>query len=325
MAVVSRRGSSPIKSSISSGRSSEAAHSALLVDRQLQGLHQRPHLLPGGQVRQARFLPQRGLVEVVERGEAERKELAKHHALGKTLGRAEAEAQAEPVEAFADQLLVARAEQREPVAHHDPVGQPAVDDAPLAPRVPHHLGVVARAGDLEGRGIDIAQHVEVEKAVVQRRHQRVGHRVRETHQVGVVPRRVHHDEIMGVLDRVDRARETAELGGLVLVDPDAFRARDRVVLRHLERETGAPDVVAAVLDVAGEGLLPAVEVDRRHALPGLEQRDRDVHRAGGFARATLLVAEHDHVRGTWNAAHCLEQHYSTPRRSIIRTHLPQGQ
>ena len=52
----------------------------------------------------------------------------------------EAKPQAEPVEALADQLLVARAKQREAVAHHDPVGQPAIDDAALAARVAHHLG-----------------------------------------------------------------------------------------------------------------------------------------------------------------------------------------
>ena len=68
---------------------------------------------------------------------------------------AEAEAQAEPVEAFADQLLVARAEQREAVAHHDPVGQAAVHDAALAPRVTHHLRVFAQnTGSITGTVTD---------------------------------------------------------------------------------------------------------------------------------------------------------------------------
>jgi hypothetical protein len=31
------------------------------------------------------------------------------------------------------------------------------------------------------------------------------------------------------------------------------------------------------------------------------------------------------VRRARYATGCLEQHYSTPRRSIIRIHLPQGQ
>jgi hypothetical protein len=47
-----------------------------------------------------------------------------------------------------------------------------------------------------------------------------------------------------------------------------------------------------------EGLLPAVEVYGCDALAGFQQRDRDMHRGGGLARAALLVAEHDHMRGT---------------------------
>ena len=64
-----------------------------------------------------------------------------------------------------------------------------------------------------------------------------------------------------------------------------------------ERDAGARRPVAAVLDVMREGLLARVEIDGGDALPGLEQRDRDVHRGGRFARAALLVAEHDDMRG----------------------------
>src|SRR2546430_7695051 len=35
-------------------------------------------------------------------------------------------------------------------------------------------------------GVDVAEHVEVEEAVVERRHQRVGHRMREPHQIRVI-------------------------------------------------------------------------------------------------------------------------------------------
>ena len=74
--------------------------------------------------------------------------------------------------------------------------------------------------------IDRAEHVEIDEAVVERGHQRVGHRMREPHQVGVVAGRIDHDEVAGVLDFVDRGREVGELGRLVLVDPRAVAARD---------------------------------------------------------------------------------------------------
>src|ERR1044072_4243279 len=95
---------------------------------------------------------------------------------------------------------------------------------------------------------------------------------------------------MPVLDRVDRRREAAELGCLVLVHAHALGAGDGEMIRHFERGAGPARGVAAVLDVMREGLLPAVEVDRGDALAGLEQRDRDMHRGCGFARAARLGA-----------------------------------
>ena len=138
----------------------------------------------------------------------------------------------------------------------------AVDDAALAARLAHHLGVVARAGDREGRGIDGAEHVEIDEAVVERRDQRVGHRMREPHQVGVGARRIDHDEVVDVLDRVDRLGEAGELGRLVLVEPRACRrARCRNATGSFEVEPGARRPGAAVLDVMGEALLAGVEID----------------------------------------------------------------
>ena len=76
-----------------------------------------------------------------------------------------------------------------------------IDDAALPARLAHHLGVMAGAGHREGRGIDRAEHVEIDEAVVERRDQRVGHRMGEPHQIAVVAGRIDDDEIVGVLDR----------------------------------------------------------------------------------------------------------------------------
>jgi hypothetical protein len=58
------------------------------------------------------------------------------------------------------------------------------------------------------------------------------------------------------------------------------------------RGPGAP-----VLDVVGEALLAAVEIDGGDALPCLEQRHRDMHCGGRLARTALLIAEHHDMRG----------------------------
>src|SRR3954452_11196740 len=92
---------------------------------------------------------ERGSLQIVERGQSEGKEFAEHHTLGQALGRAETEARPEAVETVAHQLLFARSKRGKPVADHDPVGQPAVDQAALTPRMAHHFGIVARTGDFE--------------------------------------------------------------------------------------------------------------------------------------------------------------------------------
>src|ERR1043166_6860527 len=144
---------------------------AALIEGQLEPIDERAHFLVRGDVGHARARAERRLVEVIEGAQAARKHLAIDEALGKAVDRAEAEAQAQVVEALGDGALVARAEDREPVAHHDPVGQRAINDAPLAPGVAHHFGVMALAGDREGRRIDRAEHVEVDEAVVEWRDQ----------------------------------------------------------------------------------------------------------------------------------------------------------
>src|SRR6476469_3738989 len=62
-----------------------------LVERQLQLAQQARDLFARRDMAQARAGPKRCLVEIVERGEPARKELAIDHAFGKTVDRAEAE------------------------------------------------------------------------------------------------------------------------------------------------------------------------------------------------------------------------------------------
>ena len=270
---------------------------AAFRQRQIEGGEQRAHLLAGGDVRQAWPHAEHRGIEFVERGEATREELAIDDALGETVHMAEAETFRQFQQALPDQLLVARRQRREAVAHHDPVGQRAVDQPALAARLAHHAGIVALAVHREGGRIERTEHVEIDEAVVDRRDQRVGHRMREPHQIGVGAGRIDHNHVVGVLDRGDGAREAVKLRRLVGVDRGALGAADAIMRRQFERNAGARGPAAAVLDIMGEALLAAVEIDGRDPLPGLEQGHGDMQRGRGFARAALLVAENDDMSG----------------------------
>ena len=169
---------------------------AALVERQLQGAIRLSTSCRGGHVRQARPGAERRLVEVVERGEAARKELAVDHALGEAVDRSGSRA-----------ATPARAGPRRPAAccaSPASTGGCAPRSSRWVPSITRRWrrasrtisAIVALAGHREGRGIDRAEHVEIDEAVVERRDQRVGHRMGEPHQVAVGARRVDDDEIV---------------------------------------------------------------------------------------------------------------------------------
>ena len=68
----------------------------------------------------------------------------------------------------------------------------------------------------------------------------------------------------------------------------------------------------------GEAALARVQVDGRDPLPDIHQGDVHVHRGGRFARAALLVAEHDDVRERGLSRARLNRHDATSGRIAIR-------
>src|ERR1700733_369879 len=97
------------------------AAAAALVERQFQLAQQAGHLFARRDMAEIRAGAERRLVDIVEAGEAARKELAVDHALVKAARLTEPEPERKLVEAIGDELLVARAEHRQAVADHDPV------------------------------------------------------------------------------------------------------------------------------------------------------------------------------------------------------------
>jgi hypothetical protein len=167
---------------------------------------------------------------------------------------------------------------------------------------------VAFAHDRIGFRIDGAEHAEIHEAVVERRDQRIRHGMGEAGEVVVDAGCVDNNEIVGLLDHGQDIDKPGKLDGLVLVEFLGRAAWHAVMFRQEKRETGPFRPGAAVLNVAGETLLPQVEIDRGDALPEIQQSDRDVHGEGGLPRASLLVAKHDDVRGGLRPATRLHQH-----------------
>src|SRR5215469_6817025 len=111
----------------------------------------------------------------IQQREPARETLAEDHALGKAGGKAKADAPGELLQKAADIALVARVQAGEAVAHDDPVGGgPLARKRPTLALLPDRLGIDAGAQDLLPLAVEAGQQIEIEEAVVQWRHQRIG-------------------------------------------------------------------------------------------------------------------------------------------------------
>ena len=168
--------------------------------------------------------------------------------------------------------------------------------AAFAPCVARHLGVVAVACHRVVRGIDGAEHIEIEKAVIDRRHQRIRHRMRQPHQESIAARRIDDDEVMRAFDRGHCLRKLIELERFVLRDLHTVAELQAIMLGHFEHQARLLRPGTAIIDITGKAALAAIEIDGGDALAGLEQGHCDMQRGRGLARPALLVAEHDDMR-----------------------------
>lgn len=155
---------------------------------------------------------------------------------------------------------------------------------------------MAGAGDGKAGGIDVSEDIEVDEAVVQRRDQGVGHRMNQPHQEVILAGGVDHDGVAGLRQTFDRLSQgLAACGALV-----GIRAVEIAVETGMR---GDADVAAdqlgpaaPVLDIAGEALLPGVEVDGADGLARFQQRDGDMDREGGLPRSAFFIADDDNTR-----------------------------
>ena len=140
--------------------------------------------LPRGDVRQAWACTKRFLVNVVEGAEAARKELTINHPLGKSVYNRNPSCCASSLTPSPTNRLF-----RDPSIDKrfrtttQSIILPSTMRR-LTSRLAHHLCVMACTCHGERLGVDAGQHVEIDETVIDWRHQRVGHRMRQAGQVG---------------------------------------------------------------------------------------------------------------------------------------------
>ena len=82
-----------------------------------------------------------------------------------------------------------------------------------------------------------------------------------------------------------------------LLDRHAIGRIEGLVSRHRQRDAVTARIFGAIVEIAAEGALARIEIDRRHPPPHRRQRHGDMDRAGRLARSTLFVGEDDAMRG----------------------------
>ena len=155
----------------------------------------------------------------------------------------------------------------------------------LGAAVPDQLRVEARLAHAIGLGVDLADQVEVDEAVVDRRNQSVGAHDRGAGMGIVAARRVDDDEVGALGDPLDRRLEALALVGI-----------EGRIGGHRQIEPEPARRGGAVVEIAAERALAAVEVERGDLAPLRGERDGAVDRGGRLAGAALLVGEGDEMR-----------------------------
>ncbi len=139
------------------------------------------------------------------------------------------------------------------------------------------------------------QQVEVDEAVVERRDQRVGKRMRHLRQARVRARTVDQDEIGPRLERGHCGGEPVVIGILARLEGVGVDFGKVHVGRSGQVERLRGKKPGPVVGVAPHRSLPQVEVQRADPMAHSREGGRDVHGHGGFARTALFIADDDDV------------------------------
>ena len=230
----------------------------------------------------------------VEQRQAAREELAIDDAFAEPADDAKADARRQRLERGADAFAVAGFETRQAIAQHDPVYRHAIGLGTGAPGIPDQFGVETRALDSERLRIDLADQVEIDKAVVDRGDDGVRGSERSTRERGIAPRRIDDQEIHALC-----------LGNPLRQHIDiAFTIGDDGNIRGGQRKAALAKIGDTVFEIARYGTLTRIEIEHRGPEPRVRQRDRDMHRRRRFSGPALFIAQNNDVHPTGGNWRC---------------------
>ncbi len=221
----------------------------------------------------------------IEQGQALGEELAVDDPLAEARNHPEADPAAELAQSLADPAHVARLDMLHPVAEHDPVDARAMGLGALGPAVPDQFGIEAGAADPIGLGVDLADQVEIDEAVVDRSDQGIGSDHRGPGMGIVAAGRVDDDDVDAL-----RYPLHLRLDRLALVGIECLvGGRDEIDSEPLHR-------LGPIVEIAAQGALAGVEIESGDPPPGGGERDGAVDRGGRLAGAAFLIGENDEMR-----------------------------
>src|SRR5262245_27055011 len=128
----------------------------------------------------------------------------------------------------------------------------------------------------------------------------------KTSKVAVGTWRMYDHEVVRRLDRFDGLGQAGELDRLVVADLGSGSSCHTMMRRNEKLGAGVMRPGAALLDIAGKTPLPRIEIDGSDTLADVHKRYGEMDCDRRFARAALLVSEHDHVRR--RSCDCLVRH-----------------
>src|SRR5690242_10570112 len=128
---------------------------------------------------------------------------------------------------------------------------------------------MTRADKRKSLGVKSAKHAEVDKTVIKRRYQRVGHRLRKPGQETFMSRGIDLDIIAVIREFGDNIRELLRaFRRLVRVCGDELVIQANVI-RNTKNKSNALSPGTPVRNVMREAALSGIEVDRRDPLTQL--------------------------------------------------------
>jgi hypothetical protein len=205
------------------------------MHRQAQGLHERIDLLTAAELRRGQHLVLHRHFDRIERGQADRKKLAEDDPIVQSFGDAKLQFRCQTLQAHRYLARIVRLNGKTAVAHQHPIDDAVVDEATLAARFEHEIGIMRDKASMRAIVMHAREHVDVDEALVNGRNHRVGERMRKPHQVGIACRRIDHHEFVGMLDRRDCFGERGEFDRLVIAHIIGSAAIERVMQRQLDR------------------------------------------------------------------------------------------